>query len=305
MRITNKTLATNFLNNLNRNQAQMSKYQNQLSSGKVVTKASDDPMLVSKIMDLRNNIGMNLQFNSNISDTIGWVETQDGALNGATAILQRVRELIIYGANGTLSGSDRTAIKDEVVQNVEGLRDVLNANFDGRYIFAGQNTKSIPFKFTEAEGLSYNSTPDSGNDKNITREIGQGINVELITSSKEIVGDDADGIGALLKNVIDALKTSDPAELDKLSGEYLGKLDEKLESMLSLRSRIGAINNRLEASKSRNESENLNLNTLLSQREDIDIAEKYMEYNVMSTVYQASLAAGSKILQPSLLDYLR
>ncbi|MDY0256544.1 flagellar hook-associated protein FlgL [Gudongella oleilytica] len=301
MRITNKTLATNFLNNLNRNLTQMSKYQNQLSSGKVVTRASDDPMLVSKIMDIRNNIGMNTQYNSNISDTIGWVETQDGALNGATAILQRVRELIIYGANGTLSASDRAAIKDEVVQNVEGLRDVLNTNFDGRYIFAGQNTKTIPFKFTEAEGLTY----DPANDKNIMREIGQGINVEIITSSKEVAGDAADGLGALLKNVISSLNSTDPAEIEKLSGELLGKLDEKIESMLSLRSRIGAINNRLEASKSRNETENLNLNTLLSQREDIDIAEKFMEYNVMSTVYQASLAAGSKILQPSLLDYLR
>jgi len=301
MRITNKTLATNFLNNLNRNLTQMSKYQNQLSSGKVVTRASDDPMLVSKIMDLRNNIGMNTQYNSNISDTIGWVETQDGALNGATAILQRVRELIIYGANGTLSASDRAAIKDEVVQNVEGLRDILNTNFDGRYIFAGQNTKTIPFKFTEAEGLTY----DPANDKNIMREIGQGINVEIITSSKEVAGDAADGLGALLKNVISSLNSTDPAEIEKLSGELLGKLDEKIESMLSLRSRIGAINNRLEASKSRNETENLNLNTLLSQREDIDIAEKFMEYNVMSTVYQASLAAGSKILQPSLLDYLR
>lgn len=301
MRITNKTLATNFLNNLNRNLTQRSKYQNQLFSGKVVTRASDDPMLVSKIMDLRNNIGMNTQYNSNISDTIGWVETQDGALNGATAILQRVRELIIYGANGTLSASDRAAIKDEVVQNVEGLRDVLNTNFDGRYIFAGQNTKTIPFKFTEAEGLTY----DPANDKNIMREIGQGINVEIITSSKEVAGDAADGLGALLKNVISSLNSTDPAEIEKLSGELLGKLDEKIESMLSLRSRIGAINNRLEASKSRNETENLNLNTLLSQREDIDIAEKFMEYNVMSTVYQASLAAGSKILQPSLLDYLR
>lgn len=301
MRITNKTLATNFLNNLNRNLTQMSKYQNQLSSGKVVTRASDDPMLVSKIMDLRNNIGINTQYNSNISDTIGWVETQDGALNGATEILQRVRELIIYGANGTLSGSDRAAIKDEVVQNVEGLRDVLNTNFDGRYIFAGQNTKTIPFKFSEVEGLTY----DPANDKNIIREIGQGINVEIITSSKEVAGDAADGLGALLKNVISSLNNTDSVEIEKLSGELLGKLDEKIESMLSLRSRIGAINNRLEASKSRNETENLNLNTLLSQREDIDIAEKFMEYNVMSTVYQASLAAGSKILQPSLLDYLR
>jgi flagellar hook-associated protein 3 FlgL len=306
MRITNSTLAANFLDNLNRNLAQMSKYQNQLSSGKVVSKASDDPMLVSKIMDLRNSIGMNQQYNSNISDTIGWVEAQDGALNGATGILQRIRELIIYGANGSLAKGDRAAIKDEIIQNVEGLRDVLNTNFDGRYIFAGQDTKTIPFKFSPAEGLSYNDDPaTSGQGKNLTREIGQGVSVELITSSKEVVGDTADGLGILLKNIVDALESNDPAEIGELSGDYLGKLDEKLESMLSLRSRIGAINNRLDASRSRNEAENLNLNTLLSQREDIDIAEKFMEYSVMSTVYQASLAAGSKILQPSLLDYLR
>ncbi len=300
MRITNSVLSENFLANLNRNLAQMSLYQNQLSSGKVVTRASEDPMLVSKIMDLRNSVGLNIQYNSNISDTLGWVETQDSALDGATAILQRIRELLIYGANGSLTGSDRNAIKDEVIQNAEGLRDVLNTNFDGRYVFGGMKTKTAPFEFV-GNLLKF----DDGQTDNIKREIGQGVEVTLITSSEEVVGNSADDIGALLKNIIDALAGNDPDEVGKLAGDYLEELDKKIEDMLSLRSRIGAINNRLSAAKERNEAENINLNKLLSEREDIDIAQKFMQYSVMSTVYQASLAAGSKILQPSLLDYLR
>ncbi len=47
------------------------------------------------------------------------------------------------------------------------------------------------------------------------------------------------------------------------------------------------------------------MKTLLSGLEDVDIAEKYMEYSIMANVYQASLAAGAKIMQPSLMDYLR
>jgi flagellar hook-associated protein 3 FlgL len=305
MRITNSTLSNNFMRNLSRNLEQMQKYQNQLSAGKLVSKPSDDPMLISKIMDLRANIGGNEQYNSNISDSIGWVETQDGALNGATGILQRIRELVIYGANGSLSTSDRGAIKDEVMQNIEGLKDVLNTNFDGRYIFGGQATKTPPFSITNEGELLY-----KGDDINIKREIGKQVDVTLLTSGRGVVGesssnpsDQTNELGKLLKNILTDL--GEGGENDKLSGEHLENLDKQLESVLSLRSRIGAINNRLEAAKSRNEAENLNLNTLLSEREDIDIAEKFMEYSVMSTVYQASLAVGSKILQPGLLDYLR
>src|SRR5699024_218544 len=107
MRITNKTLTNNYLRNLNRNLQQVQKYHNQLSSGKEISKPSDDPMLVSKIMSLRDNIQGNEQYNKNINDSIGWVETQDTALNDVSGTLNRMRDLMIYGANGSLSDSDR------------------------------------------------------------------------------------------------------------------------------------------------------------------------------------------------------
>lgn len=281
------------MRNLNRNLAAMQKLQNQLSSGKVVTRPSEDPLLVSKIMDLRNTISTNEQYNRTITDTIGWVDTQDGALQGAISTVQRIRELVIYGANGTLSNDDRNAIAEEVKVKVGELADVLNTNFDGRYIFSGTKTTDKPF------------TPDlkyQGNNNNINREISTGVEVELAVNGDEFTRQDGQELGVLLEEIITALENGDS---EALSGKLLGDLDKHLDNILSFRSKIGAISNRLEAAKERNEAENLNLKNLLSQREDIDLAQKYTEANTLNSVYLASLSIGAKILQPSLLDYLR
>jgi flagellar hook-associated protein 3 FlgL len=276
----------------------MQKLQNQLSSGKVVTRPSEDPLLVSKIMDLRNTISTNEQYNRTITDTIGWVDTQDGALQGAISTVQRIRELVIYGANGTLSNDDRNAIAEEVKVKVGELADVLNTNFDGRYIFSGTKTTDKPF----TPNLEY-----QGNNANINREISTGVEVELAVDGEEFTTinkgqPDEQRLSDLLKDIITALEDGDS---EALSGELLGDLDKHLDNILRFRSKIGAISNRLEAAKERNEAENLNLKNLLSQREDIDLAQKYTEANILNSVYLASLSIGAKILQPSLLDYLR
>lgn len=302
MRITNSTLTNNFLKNLSRNLKQMESYQNQLSSGKVVSKSSDNPMLVSKIMDLNNNIMQNKQYNTNIQDTLGWVETQDTALSSVTASLQRIRELIVYGANGTLSDTDRAAIKDEMNMEMHGIKDILNTNFDGRFIFGGQKTKTPPYTFNN-NILEYN-----GDKNNVSLEISKGVMVDLITDGSNIttapdtsISENGD-LGIFLNKIITAMNEGDT---ESLSGDLLGDIDKHLDNVTRVRSKVGAISNRLEAAEGRNVTENLNLTKILSEREDIDIAEKYMEYSVMKSVYQASLSAGASILQPSLLDYLR
>lgn len=305
MRITQNTLTNSFLRNLSKNLKQMESYHEKLSSGKEVSKPSDDPLLVGKIMDMNKNIKQNEQYNSNISDTLGWVETQDSALNGMTSGLNRIRDLMIYGSNGSLSGTDRDAIKEEVVMEIAGLADVLNTNFDGRYIFAGQKTNTMPFKVDGDGLLGYD-----GDEKTISREISQGVVIDLVsagsdlTITEEIAGENED-LGVFLNKLVVALNEGSPEDIDKISGDFLGDMDKHIDNVLKVRSKVGAINNRLEASKARNESENLNLKKVLSEREDIDVAEKYMEFISMSTVYQASLSVGSKIIQPSLLDYIR
>lgn len=311
MRITNNTLSGNYLRNLNKNLEKMHKSQNQRSSLKEVSKPSDDPMLVSKIMNLRQNIQANEQYKKNINDGIGWTDTADGALDTVSSTLLRARELIQYGANGSLSETDRLALKDEVDMLQGQLSQVLNTNYDGRYIFGGQKTTTPPFaKYVPKDPpvLPPIVTPDieyNGDSGLIKREIAQNINVDIEADGSKITQAGGKDLFVLLKNVSNALKDGDQTSLDKLSGEYLGEIDLHVDNVIRFRTKMGANSNRLEAAKQRNESENLGMKTNLSTSEDIDLAEKMMEYSMMSTSYQASLSVGAKILQSSLLDYIR
>lgn len=122
------------------------------------------------------------------------------------------------------------------------------------------------------------------------------------------------------RNVIDILnsivnhldgKTADGADdlsvdgLEELLNGDLQDVKDVLENLTKLRSRVGAMSNRMESAKVRNEEENFNIKEILSKTEDIDIAEKTMEYATMQTVYLASLQTSAKVIQPSLIDYLR
>lgn len=296
MRITNKSVMTNYLFNLNRNLENMQKYQNQLSTGKEISRPSDDPFLATRAMDLQTSLSQNEQYLRNIEDSIGWTEMTDSTLGDMGDVLQRIRELTVYGANGSLSAEDMKAIAGEVGQNIESLAQIGNANYDGRYILAGQETTTPPFE-TAGSLLSYGG--DAGR---LDREISENVAMAVNISGDRIVDGTGESLGETLKNILDRLESGDNASL---SSDSLAKLDGHIEGLLSLRAEIGSKYNRLEAARSKNEAETLSMTELLSKTEDIDMAEKIMEFSVMENVYQASLATGARILQPSLLDYLR
>lgn len=304
-------MLNNYLNNLNRNLTQMSKYQNQLSSGKEISKPSDDPFAVTRSMSLHTSINQNEQYLRNIEDSIGWVDMTDSALGSMGDVMNRLRELVIKAANGSLADSDRNAIKDEVEQLIGQVEQIANTNYDGRYIFGGQDTTEPPFEIIDGTNvLNYKPDDDdadyNSSKKMLKREISQNVTMEInvpgdwITEGKN--NDLTEDLPTILNNIMTALEEGDT---EKLGGELLGQLDDHIENILSIRSEAGAKYNRLEAAKFKNEGETLNMTDLLSKTEDIDIAEKSMQYMMMENVYIASLNTGARIMQPSLLDFLR
>lgn len=306
MRVTDSLMSKSFLRNLSANTTNVMKYQNQLSTLKEVSKPSDDPLKVSKILDLNNSIIQNDQYKTTINDAIQWTNVQDSALSSATASMQRIKTLIQYSANDTLSSEDRQANKAEIESEIQGTVDALNTNFGGRYVFAGMNTTVKPFQVKtdkgEITGIIYSGTT-TGN-KNLSREIAPGVSVQLSTDGSSFMNaQNADGtnnLGTFFTEVLTALDGDDTAKLSSL----LDRADKEIENVVSNRSKTGAIYNRLNATLERNSSEKLNLKTLLSENQDIDLAEKYMQFTMEKSAYQASLSMGTKILQTSILDYL-
>lgn len=312
MRITHSVITQNFNRNLSNNLSRMQKYYDQLTTGKEITKPSDNPLLVGKIMALDTSIKQNETHNKTIEDSLSWIATQDTALQSANDSLLRIRDLMIQGATGTLSEDDRQAVHAEVRSQMEHFVDVLNTNYDGRYVFAGQETLTRPFELEKTTtpdgaelvtGIKYN-----GNKENLPREIALGVSINLITDGSKFLGsgsgsDASNNIGSLFKEVSQALHEG--TNLEKVGGDYLEFIDKFSDETVRVRTEIGAVGNRLESAKERNISENLHLKKSLSAKEDVDIPEKYMEFLTMSTVYQASLSVGAKIMQPTLLDYIR
>ncbi|TYP50915.1 flagellar hook-associated protein FlgL [Thermosediminibacter litoriperuensis] len=90
----------------------------------------------------------------------------------------------------------------------------------------------------------------------------------------------------------------------EISGK-LGNLDDAIDIVLKYRSQIGARINRLEATKTRLEYNNIDYTELLSRTEDVDVAKLIMDLKMEENVYRASLAVGARIIQPTLVDFLR
>ena len=306
MRVTNSLMSQSFLSNLNKNSNNVFKYQEQLSSLKQVNRPSDDPLKMSKILDLNHELKQNDQYKTTINDAIDFTNVQDAALSSATNSLQRISTLTQQAANGTYNAGDRQAIKAEVENEVASMLDSLNTSFGGRYVFGGQRSEEKPFAINKEDGafsITYSGSNDAVNG-NVSKEISRGVRVELLTDGNQLFEPTGD-VGNLSDVFNDLFTALDQNDTGALGGDVLQKLKTTLDSTVNVRTNIGAIHNRLTAARDRNESEYLNLETQLSTTQDIDLAETYMLYTMEMTAYQAALNMGTRILQTNIMDYVR
>lgn len=338
MRVTNKMLSTNFLRDMSNNLANLRELQQQMTSGKEIRRPSDNPFKVARAMQLHSSINANRQYNENISDTINWLDTTDTALGQAGDVLQRVRELLISAGNASYSQNERRAIKDEINEKVGEIAQILNTNFDGKYIFGGTRGTTKPLEVgpdidTNNTRLYYNSRTGEELDPNSTDvnvqneiamikgrmsvEISQGVSMEYNVTAADIIEfTSEDGteynLMDLLTNITNHLDgkdnngNPDPAKsLELINGDDLKGITDTINNLLKIRSEVGAKQNRMDSAKLRNEEETYNMREILSETEDIDITEKTMEYATMQVVYMASLQTSARVLQSTLMDYLR
>lgn len=303
MRIATNNSYTDFLKNMATTETKLHYTMGQLSSFKEVSKSSEDPLLVSKIMNLNVAIDRNETQNLEIKDAISWSNTQDGILASVSDSMLRIKTLIQSSANTTSAAAEMEANKNEIQQNIEAIVEALNTNFDGRYLFAGDKTTEPPFSVVknaqgETYGIAYN-----GSDVNLPREISDGVTVNLVTDGNQLMGKNgAENLNDFFNQVIDSF---DNSNRDAMANELLGKADNFRDNFVNVRTKVGSIYNRLKSAQDRNETEKLNLKESLSNRQDVDIAEKYMQFQNEMLAYNATMSMGTKIMQTSILDYVR
>ncbi|SHE46977.1 flagellar hook-associated protein 3 FlgL [Thermoanaerobacter uzonensis DSM 18761] len=296
MRVTDGMLITNFLNDYNNNLERLQKNQNMLSTGKRISRPSDDPVAVATSLRIRTDMTRNDAYTKNADDAKSWLDITDTALNQLGSLLQRTRELAVEGSNGTLTQEDMQKIANEIEQLKAQMIQVGNTQYNGRYIFAGFKTTTQPFSETNN---SY-----SGDNGVIEFEVGAGGNKIAVNVTGDKVFDVSGGTSQLL-TVMDNLKNALDSGDHQAVSNLIVDVDKQMENVLAVRAEVGAKSNRIDLIKNRLQDDNYNFTALLSKNEDADLAQVITNLKMDENVYRASLAAGARIMQPSLIDFLR
>jgi len=305
-RITSSMTTRSVLSDLNRIAAQQDLTRRQMSSGKAITKPSDDPYGAARAMSLRTDLAGVKQHQRNVDEAQSWMSVTSTTLSSITDLAQKARELTVQGATDTLSQSGRDAIADQIDQLIAGMKQEGNATYDGRYVLGGSRTNTPPYDSTLTKTDPSVTTNDSysGDAASQLREIGPGVTLAVNVHGDEVLGGASGSTGNLLgvlRDVATHLRSGDTAEL---GGGDIKAVSDQIDNLLAVQARVGAGMNRLDTASSRLAQIEESTTSMLSNTEDADMAEVITNYSTQQAVYQSALNAGARIVQTSLLDFL-
>lgn len=331
MRVTNSMLSNNFLYDLNNNLQNMSTYQRQMSSSVLINKASDDPLGASRVMQIDTEMFQNKQYATNISNTTQYLNVTDTSLGQVNSVLQRINELLVSVGDASYGQDQRDSIKEEISTNIGQLSQILNTSYDGGYIFGG-NRGDVKPTGTQLDGSGneqLNYTDATGNpttslSTNESKKVSAKLNVEIsknvtlqyninvnqimgftTTALSSRVTANTPNTGSTLGDILSNITTDlDNGNVTDILGSDLTGIQDAIKNVSSVRTQVGALENRMKSVKDENDSENQSLTQVLSNTDDVDYAQITMEYSQAQMTYQASLQTSAKILQRTLLDYL-
>jgi len=145
MRVSDQMLFQSVVASMQRQTDALFQLQAQVSSGKRINQPSDDPIGQPLVLNYGNTLAATDQYLRNIESGNSYMTSADSTLQNVSDQLQRAHELAIQMANATYSSADRADAAKEVKEIFNQLIALGNTSVDGRYLFAGDQTKTIPF----------------------------------------------------------------------------------------------------------------------------------------------------------------
>ena len=324
MRITNASMVRSHLYDTQNNLTNMSKINQQISTGKVINTVSDDPHKAIKIMNINNEIKYTEKYNSNIDETVGWMNTTDGALERTGNLLNEIKETILKVGNGTYSQNEMKSLNADINEKIKQLADTLNSTYGGKYLFGGSSVDDAPI--TVIENPDGTVKLEFSKDKNgqtipntddLKADISSGINIDYNISVGEILNikdgngntvnllDEINNLSTLMNDIANGDEQTAAKAKETLLNDTKGKIDTLFDHVVNERTSLGVRVSTAEKIKELNDEDILNIQDVLSKTQDTDVVEKFIELKSAEMIYQASIQVGAKLIQPTILDYIR
>ncbi|MER1976274.1 flagellar hook-associated protein FlgL [Pseudocitrobacter faecalis] len=308
MRVSTLMMYQQNMRGITSSQSEWLKYGEQMSTGKRVNRASDDPVAASQAVVLSQAQAQNSQFATARTFANQRVSMEENTLAQVTTAIQSAQEKIVYAGNGTLSDDDRASLATDL----QGIRDQLlnlanSQDGNGRYIFAGYKTDTAPF----TDGGTY-----VGGSANVAQQVdasrsmvightGDKIFDSLTSNAKP---DTDTNLFAMLDSAIAALNTpvSDDEDAQALASAAIDKtnrgLSNSLNNVLSVRAELGTQLNELDKLDALGDDRALSQTQQMSNLVDVDWNETISNYVMQQTALQASYKAFSDMQGMSLFQ---
>lgn len=292
MRITQTMLQNNMLRNLFASQKEMDKYFTQIYTGKKIRRPSEDPVVAMRGIGYRTELTEVEQYKRNVSSVWSWMDHADDALDKATKVIHRMEELSVQAANDTLTEDERHSILREVEQLEQQMIDIANTSVNGRYIFNGTETDKPP---VDENGTIQNT---GGRNIPVEIEVAKGITYPVNINPDTVF---PQGLFSKIKEFREALENDSQTEIN----DSIKALNEQASEIVKGRAELGARMNRLELIEDRLEQQAIIAEDIMKTNEGVDFEEAVTNLLTQEVIHRAALAAGAKIIQPSLVDFLR
>ena len=291
-RVTNATQALNAQNNLQANLQRQAVLYDQATSRRLITKPSDDPTATASALGVRADQSATAQYTRNVNSGDAWLATSDSTLTSVEGIMGRVRDLTVQGANdGALSAEAKEAIATELDGLKKSLVSLANTSYLGRNVFAGNSNAGVAFQ----PDYSYTGAPGS----TVERRIGPDSTVRVDADGAAAFGTGASSVFALIDDTVNDLRTGVNV------GPRLGQIDDRMKAIVGEHAQIGGRQTRIDKAK---DTLAVSTNSLEAQRsgiEDVDLSKVLLDLKTQDVNYQTAIAVTARVLQPTLMDFLR
>lgn len=297
MRVSTYLVQQQAINAIIDQQERTARTQLQLATGRRILAPSEDPAAAASVLDLAKVIDTTKQYQRNADAAESRLQVEESTLGGMVDLLQRARELMVQGANGTQSAESRASIATEmreILATMVGLANTKDGN--GEYLFSGYKTGTVPITDDGAGTYTYN-----GDQGQRTLQIGPTRHVAVGDAGSEVFMRIPGASSDVFKMMYDMA-----AELDANAPDTnrLNEIDAAMNTIGTAQSRIGSRLNAIDSQRGVNDSAVLQYEQTRSSLEGLDYAQAVSDLNMQMTGLQAAQQSYVKVQGLSLFNYL-
>jgi flagellar hook-associated protein 3 FlgL len=298
MRISNSSVSDAMVRQIQLLTTDQAKLQMQVSTGRRITQPEDDPAAVGRVLNLQSEQRTLEQYSNNAARALSLAQASFSGLQGLKRVSDRAGELAILGS-GTIGPEAMASYAIEANELIEQALQQGNARAGADYLYGGTAVDAPPFVATRDGSGNIISVVNNGNASQAVIPLSEATSVAASTNAATNTG-----IGDFITHLIALRDALNAGTTSAVRAAQQGIADSETV-VVSAMAENGGIQTRIEAAQAQQADRGSSIDSLISNESSVDLPSTIVKLTQTQTAYQAALASAAKIMNLSLLDYIR